>query len=35
MKPSREGVQLIAHSTLPGSPNFSWKLTFPAKGRSA
>jgi hypothetical protein len=35
MKPSREGVQLIAQSTLPGTPNFSLKSTVPAKGRSA
>ena len=27
MKPSRIGVQLIAHSTAPGMPNFSSKLT--------
>jgi hypothetical protein len=34
MKPSRAGVQLIAHSTEPGTPNF-WKSTLPAKGASA
>jgi hypothetical protein len=34
MKPSRAGVQVIAHSTEPGTPNFSWNSTLPAKGAS-
>jgi hypothetical protein len=34
MKPSRAGVQVMAHSTLPGTPNFGWNSTSPAKGAS-
>jgi len=35
MNPSRAGVQLIAHSTLPGALNFSRKATVPENGLSA
>ena len=35
MKPSREGVQLTAHSILPGTLKRSWKSTVPAKGAAA
>jgi hypothetical protein len=35
MKPSRAGVQVIAHSTEPGTVELGWKSTLPAKGASA